>query len=68
MFGLLASTDLVHNCYLYVSQVDLIDYLVLGSHSGGDDMDAPYCVRAMFSLALVPLNAHHWQMVGQKRD
>lgn len=68
VFGLLASTDLVRNCYLNVSQVDLIHSLVLGSHSGGDDMDVPYYVRAVILLALVPLNAHHQQMVGQKVD
>lgn len=56
---LLALMDLVRNCYLNVSQVDTIHSLVLDSHSGGDDMDALYCVRAVISLVLVPLNAHH---------
>lgn len=59
MSGLLASEDLVRNCYLNVSQVDMIHFLVLGGHSGGDDMDAPYCVRAIILLVLVRLNAHH---------
>jgi hypothetical protein len=57
--GLLASEDLVCNCYLNVSQVDMVHSLVLGWHSGGDDMDAPYCVREIILLVLVQLNAHH---------
>lgn len=59
MSGLLASEDLVCNCDLNVSQVDMFHSLVLGWHSGGDDMDAPYCVRAIILLVLVQLNAHH---------
>lgn len=68
VFGQLASMDLVRNCYLDVSQMDLIHSLFLGSHSADDDMDVPYCVRAIISLVLVPLNAHRQQMVCQKVD
>lgn len=59
VFGLLAWKDLVRNCYLNVSHVDMIHSLVLGSHSVGDDMDVPYCVQVITLLVLVLLNAHH---------